>query len=84
MKKNIHPVYFPKAKISCACGATYEMGATKEHLEVEICAACHPLYTGKTKLIDAAGRVERFRRKSAKAEEQKSKTTKRKTKKPIL
>ncbi len=62
MKKDIHPQYYPKAKAICACGNTFETGSTQEELRVEICSACHPFYTGKEKLIDTAGRVERFRK----------------------
>ena len=66
MKKNIHPKYYPKAKAKCACGNTFEIGATKQELEVEICSACHPFYTGKEKIIDTAGRIEKFKIKLAK------------------
>jgi large subunit ribosomal protein L31 len=66
MQKDIHPTYYPKAKVSCACGHTFTVGSTKEKLEVEICSRCHPFYTGGTKLVDTAGRVERFRARLAK------------------
>jgi len=69
MKKDIHPKYFPRAKVKCACGNTFEVGSTKEEIQVEICSACHPFYTGKEKIIDTAGRVERFKRRLAKKEE---------------
>jgi large subunit ribosomal protein L31 len=63
MKKGIHPGYF-NTKIICACGNIIETRATvKEALHVEICSACHPFFTGKQKLVDTAGRIERFRRK---------------------
>ncbi|HNQ35176.1 MAG TPA: 50S ribosomal protein L31 [bacterium] len=62
MKKGIHPQYFP-AKVICACGNVVETGATKKEMHVEICAACHPFFTGKTKFVDTAGRVEKFRRR---------------------
>lgn len=62
MKKGIHPEYF-RTKISCACGNTVETGSTAKDMRVEICAKCHPFYTGTQKLVDTAGRVERFRRK---------------------
>ena len=62
MKKGIHPEYKP-ATITCACGAVYETYSTKGSYTVEICSACHPFYTGKQKLVDSAGRVERFNRK---------------------
>jgi len=63
MKKNIHPPYFPNAKVKCACGAEFEVGSTKEFLETEICSKCHPFYTGKEKILDTMGRVEKFRKR---------------------
>lgn len=66
MKKDIHPPYFPKAQVKCACGNAFTVGSTKEKIEVEICSACHPFYTGKEKLVDTAGRVEKFRARMAK------------------
>ncbi len=65
MKDKIHPKYF-STTISCACGSTIDVGSTKENVKVEICSKCHPFFTGKQKLIDSAGRIERFRRKYAK------------------
>ena len=62
MKKDIHPKY-GKATISCACGNSFETGSTKKNMKVEICSVCHPFFTGKQKIIDTAGRVERFNRK---------------------
>jgi large subunit ribosomal protein L31 len=62
MKKDIHPKY-GKETISCACGNSFETGSTKKNMKVEICSACHPFFTGKQKIIDTAGRVERFNRK---------------------
>ncbi|MDD2430668.1 MAG: 50S ribosomal protein L31 [Firmicutes bacterium] len=62
MKENIHPKYFT-AKVTCACGNTFETGSTKPELRVDICSKCHPFYTGKQKIIDTGGRVERFKRK---------------------
>ena len=62
MKKDIHPKY-GKATISCACGNSFETGSTKKNMKVEICSACHPFFTGKQKIIDTAGRVERFNKK---------------------
>ena len=72
MKKDIHPKYYPKAKVTCACGNTFTTGSTKEYLDVEICSKCHPFFTGKQKLIDSAGRIERFRKKYAKYQERNS------------
>ncbi|MDD2753025.1 MAG: 50S ribosomal protein L31 [Candidatus Portnoybacteria bacterium] len=66
MKKDIHPQYYPEAKATCACGNSFITGSTKPELNVEICAQCHPFYTGKEKLIDTAGRVDRFRKMQAK------------------
>lgn len=66
MKKDIHPKYYPKTKVHCACGNKFEIGSTKEFIETEICSECHPFYTGKEKVIDTAGRVEKFRKKLAK------------------
>ena len=65
MKEEIHPKYF-KTIATCACGATYEIGSTRENIRVDICSSCHPLFTGKQKLIDVEGRVERFKKKYAK------------------
>jgi large subunit ribosomal protein L31 len=62
MKDKIHPKYEP-AKISCACGNVIETRSTVKDIKVEICSACHPFFTGKQKLVDTAGRIERFRRK---------------------
>ena len=73
MKKDIHPKYYPNAKIVCACGNTFEVGSTKEHIEIEICSKCHPFYTGKEKIVDAMGQVERFRKRLAKKSGKKKK-----------
>lgn len=62
MKKDIHPKYYPKAKITCACGEKFLLGSTRGKIEIEICSNCHPLYTGKQKFIDTAGRLERFQK----------------------
>ena len=66
MKKDIHPKYYPKAKVHCACGNTFEVGSTKEHIETEICFKCHPFYVGGEKIIDTAGQVQKFRERLAK------------------
>lgn len=68
MKKNIHPQYYPKAKVECACGAHFTVGSVKPEIKIEICGNCHPFYTGKEKLIDAMGRVERFKARTAKTQ----------------
>ena len=66
MKSDIHPEY-KEVTVHCACGATFQMRSTKAIDQVDICSECHPFYTGKQKLVDTAGRVERFRRKYAKS-----------------
>ena len=67
-KEKIHP-HYDQIRVQCACGTSFETRSThKGDIHVEICSACHPFFTGKQKLIDTAGRVERFRRKYAKAE----------------
>lgn len=67
MKTDTHPTYFPEAKVTCACGRTFTVGSTKEKISVEICSHCHPFYTGNEKILDAAGRVEKFKTRKAKA-----------------
>ncbi len=66
MKENIHPKYYPDARVKCACGNTFTVGSTKEFIETEICSKCHPFYTGKEKLVDTMGRIEKFRKRLAK------------------
>jgi large subunit ribosomal protein L31 len=63
MKKDIHPKYYPSAKIECACKNSFVIGSTKEFLEVEVCSKCHPFYTGTEKIIDTMGRVEKFKKR---------------------
>ncbi|MEK7281852.1 MAG: 50S ribosomal protein L31 [Chloroflexota bacterium] len=63
MKEKIHPQYFENAQVVCSCGNTFTTGATKELLKVELCSRCHPFYTGSQRIVDTAGRVERFKRK---------------------
>jgi len=62
MKENIHPKY-GEAVVKCACGETFTTGSTKPNLHVEICSKCHPFFTGKQKLVDTGGRVEKFKKK---------------------
>lgn len=66
MKKDIHPPYH-QSTVTCACGNTFATGSTLKAIDVEICSACHPFYTGKEKFIDTTGRVEKFKRKVANA-----------------
>lgn len=62
MKEGIHPNYV-QTKIVCACGEVIETGSTKENLRIDVCSKCHPFFTGKQKLVDAGGRVDRFNKK---------------------
>lgn len=68
MKNGIHPTYFPEAKITCACGNVITVGSTVPEMAVELCANCHPFFTGKQKLVDTARRVEKFRERVSKKE----------------
>lgn len=65
--KDIHPQYFEKATITCACGNSFTVGSTKENIRIELCSECHPFYTGKQKFVDTARRVEKFQEKMQKA-----------------
>jgi len=62
MKEKIHPTYHTDAKVMCACGHVFTVGSTVKEIRVEICSNCHPFYTGKEKLVDTAGRVDRFKK----------------------
>lgn len=75
MQKDIHPAYYTSAKVTCACGNTFVVGSTKEKIEVEICSACHPFFTGNERVLDSAGRVGRFKTRQAKGVETKAKKT---------
>ena len=68
MKKDIHPQYYPEARIICACGNIIMTGSTKPEIRVEVCSACHPFYTGKKRLVDTTGRVDRFKKRMEKSE----------------
>jgi len=81
MKANIHPKYYPQATITCACGNVFKVGSTVEKIEVEICSACHPFYTGKQKLVDSAGQVDRFRRRLEMAQKLQKSSAKKSAKK---
>lgn len=73
MKEKIHPKYF-ETTVTCACGSVIKTRSTVKDIKVEICSACHPFFTGKQKLIDTAGRVERFRRKYKHLDNKEAKT----------
>jgi large subunit ribosomal protein L31 len=67
VKPKIHPKWYPEARVHCACGNSFVTGSTLPEISVEICAACHPLFTGQQKLVDTAGRVDKFNQRSAAA-----------------
>ncbi len=67
MKTKIHPTYYQTATVTCACGNTFETGSTDAQLNVEVCSNCHPFYTGKQRLVDVAGRVDKFRQRQQEA-----------------
>jgi large subunit ribosomal protein L31 len=81
MKKGIHPEYYKDAKIICACGANFEIGATEKEMHIEICSQCHPFYTGKKKVVDTMGRVDRFMKLAEKSASKKQALKKEKIKK---
>lgn len=69
MKTDIHPEFHTDAKVTCACGKTFSIGSTQKKLSVEICSNCHPFYTGVEKIVDTAGRVEKFKARRAAAKD---------------
>ncbi len=81
MKEKIHPTWYPEARVHCACGSVFTTGSTMKEISVEICSACHPLFTGQQKFIDTAGRVDKFNQRLAAAEQKKSEAAERKRKK---
>lgn len=87
MKKKVHPQYYPDAQVTCSCGASFTVGSTKKQIHVEVCSACHPLFTGKMKYVDTLGRVEKFQSKqkaaqAATAKAQKKQKRKKKQERP--
>ena len=68
MKENIHPQWYPQAKVTCACGNSFTTGSTMSEIKTEICNKCHPFFTGKEKLIDTEGVVEKFERRRSLAQ----------------
>ncbi len=72
MKQDIHPQYFNDAKVKCACGNTWTTGSTKAEIETGICSKCHPFYSGKEKILDTRGRVEKFKKRLEKASQKSS------------
>jgi len=84
MKKGIHPQYYDQCQVSCACGNSFVTGSTEPKIKVEICATCHPFFTGQAKFVDTEGRIERFERKrkaAATLQQQKKASKKKKAKK---
>ena len=63
MKEKIHPKFYDDATVTCACGNTFTTGSTKKELKVEVCSNCHPFFTGERRIMDTAGRVERFKKR---------------------
>lgn len=76
MKQNIHPTYHKDTKVTCVCGNTFTTGATVPTIRVEICAACHPFFTGQQKFVDTQGQVEKFGKKQAQAQEKQAERAK--------
>lgn len=70
MKTKVHPTYYPEAKVTCSCGNSFVTGSTQKEIHVEICSTCHPLYTGKSKLVDSAGQVDKFKERFSRKSEQ--------------
>ena len=73
MKENLHPRYH-RCEVVCSCGSVFETRSTRQHLKVEICSACHPFFTGKQKIVDSAGRVEKYNRRYASFNQTKKET----------
>ncbi len=69
MKKEVHPEYYKQAQITCSCGAVHTIGSVKEQQHVEVCSNCHPFYTGQEKVMDNAGRVEKFKARQQAAQQ---------------
>ena len=74
MKPDIHPTYYPNARVICSCGATWLTGSTVEEIRTDVCSTCHPFYTGEQRIVDTAGHVERFMKR---LERRQSETAKR-------
>ena len=77
MKADLHPNWFPEAQVTCACGNSFIVGSTQKEIKVEICSQCHPFFTGNDKVLDTAGRVERFKARKALATKTPKKVSKR-------
>lgn len=77
MKKDIHPTYYPEAKVICACGNTWTTGSTVPEIHTEMCSACHPFFTGEQRIVDTAGQVDRFQRRKERADKMAEETARR-------
>jgi len=84
MKDNVHPTWYPEAKVSCTCGANFVTGSVKPEIKVEICSNCHPFFTGEMRFVDTQGRIEKFKAKqdAAKGYVKKDKNNQDKDEKP--
>lgn len=82
MKPDIHPTYHEKVTIACSCGNSFDTGSTVDSLAIEVCSACHPFYTGKQKVIDIAGRVDKFKKRQEEADILKKQRSESKKKSP--
>ena len=78
MKENIHPKWFAETRVHCSCGNTFTTGSTIKEIAVEICSACHPLFTGQQRMVDTAGRVDKFQQRQALADKKKAEAAARK------
>lgn len=78
VKDKIHPKWFPESKVHCACGSAFTTGSTMPEISVEICSACHPLFTGQQKFVDTAGRVDKFNQRVASAKKKQDEAAARK------
>lgn len=72
MKTDIHPKYYPNAKVKCACGNTWTTGSTLPEISISICSKCHPFYTGRDKILDTRGRVDKFKKRLEKSAQKSS------------
>ncbi|EKD93188.1 MAG: 50S ribosomal protein L31 [uncultured bacterium] len=80
-KDDTHPQYHDDAKVTCSCGHVFTIGSTKKELETDLCSKCHPFYTGQQKLVDTAGRVDKFRQKAEAAKKKQEANAKKAPKK---
>lgn len=83
MKENIHPKYNSEIIATCACGAQFATGSTRDEIKVEVCSACHPFFTGKQKLVDTAGRVDKFKAKMEASRKMQEANAKKAAAKPV-